>query len=250
MGSANPDQPKRENGFHSLLFNILIPVVLLTQGDRLISHPASVLVLALAFPVAYFIWDYQRRRKANFISILGFVSILLTGGVGLMQLPRFWFIVKETAIPALIGLAVLGSLFTRYPLIRVLVFSKELFDVEKIQSALHERGATAAMERLLRQATWLLSVSFFLSAVLNFILARHFVRTEPSVDAARFNAEVGAMTGWSYLVIALPSMVFMAAVIYLVVRGIHKHAGLRFEEALSAHLREEGEKGGSTEKEK
>ena len=134
MGSEKPENNKRENSFHSLLFNILIPVILLTQGDRLISSAASVLVLALAFPVGYFIWDFQRRKKANFISIIGFVSILLTGGVGLLQLPRFWFIIKETAIPAIIGLAVIGSLFTRYPLIRVLVFSKELFDVEHIQA--------------------------------------------------------------------------------------------------------------------
>jgi len=238
MGSENPAPARRENGFHSLLLNIILPVVILTQGDRLITHPASVLLIALAFPVAYFIWDYQRRRKANFISILGFVSILLTGGVGLMQLPRFWFIVKETAIPALIGLAVLGSLFTRYPLIRMLVFSREIFDVDHIQRALEERGRTAAMERLLRRSTALLAVSFFISAVLNFILASHFVQTEPSVDAARFNAEVGAMTGWSYLVIALPSMLFIFGILYLVARGIRKHAGLAFEESLAPHLRE------------
>ncbi len=239
MGSENPEPPRRENGFQSLLFNILIPVLVLTQGDRLIDHPASVLVIALVFPVAYFLWDYQRRRKVNFISILGFVSVLLTGGVGLMQLPRFWFIVKETAIPGLIGLAVLGSLFTRHPLIRVLVFSKEVFDVARIQDHLVQRGTVRQMEKLLRQATALLSVSFFLSALLNYLLASHFVKTEPQVDAAQFNAEVGAMTGWSYVVIALPSMVFMVGILYLVVHGIRKHAGLGFEEALAPHLREE-----------
>lgn len=239
MGSENPDVPRRENGFHSLLFNILLPVIILTQGDRLISQPASVLVLALAFPVGYFIWDYQRRKKVNFISILGFVSVLLTGGVGLMQLPRFWFIIKETAIPTLIGLAVLGSLFTKHPLIRVLVFSKEIFDVDHIQKALVERGSALEMEKLLRLTTALLSLSFFFSAGLNFALASYFVKTEPSVDQAQFNSEVGAMTGWSYVVIALPSMAFLIGILYMVVKGIRKHAGLRFEESLAAHLREE-----------
>jgi hypothetical protein len=237
MGSENQPTKKRENGFHSILFNILIPVLILTQADRFIDRPAAVLVIALAFPVAYFIYDHRRRGKANFISILGFISILLTGGVGLMQLPRFWFIVKETAIPGLIGLAVLGSLLTRRPLIRLLVYSPEVFDVDRIQKALRERGTEAAMDRLLRRSTFLLSLSFFLSAVLNFILARHFVRTEPSVDPAAFNAEVGAMTGWSYVVIAVPSMAFMLAVIFLVTRGIHRHAGLGFEDALAPHLR-------------
>jgi hypothetical protein len=242
MGSANPEIKKRENSFHSLLFNILIPVIFLTQGDRLIASPASVLVLALAFPVSYFLWDYQRRKRANFISIIGFVSILLTGGVGLLQLPRFWFIIKETAIPAVIGMAVIASLFTRYPLIRILVFSKELFDVERIQSALKERGREAAMEKLLFRATLLLSISFFISAVLNFFLASHFIRTEPTVDAAQFNAEVGAMTGWSFVVIALPSTLFLFGILYMVAHGIKAHAGLGFEEALSPHLREEDKK--------
>jgi intracellular septation protein A len=239
MGSENQDMPKRENGFHSLLFNILIPVIILTQGDRLIANPASVLVIALVFPVAYFLWDYQRRKKVNFISILGFVSVLLTGGVGVLQLPRFWFIVKETAIPAIIGLAVVGSLFTRYPLIRMLVYSKELFDVNRIQGALRVRNSEQAMDQLLRRSTLLLSLSFFLSAALNYFLASTFVKTEPSIDAAQFNAEVGAMTGWSYVVIALPSTLFIFGILYLVVRGIHKHAGLGLQEALAPHLREE-----------
>jgi len=239
MGSVNQPAPKRENGFHSLLFNILIPVLLLTQGDRIISEAAIVLVIALGFPVVYFLWDYRQRKKVNFISILGFVSILLTGGVGLLQLPRFWFIIKETAIPAVIGLAVGASLFTRYPLIRILVFSKELFDVSRIQGALEERERVKEMERLLKFSTLLLAVSFFFSSFLNFVLASHFVKTEPSVDPVQFNAEVGAMTGWSYLVIALPSMLFLFVILYLVVRGIKNHAGLKFEDALAAHLREE-----------
>lgn len=239
MGSENPPSQKRENGFHSLIFNILIPVILLTQGDRLISNPASVLVIALAFPTAYFLWDYQRRNKVNFISILGFISVLLTGGVGLMQLPRFWFIVKEAAIPALIGLAVFGSLWTRRPLIRLLVYSREIFDVDHIQRQLEERGTVARMDRLLRNLTLLLALSFFVSSVLNYILASHFVKTEPALDPVQFNAEVGAMTGWSYVIIALPSTAMMLGILYLVARGIRRHAGLGFEEALAPQLREE-----------
>ena len=236
MESVKKEAPKRENGWYSLLFNIFIPVVVLTQGDRVIEQPALVLVIALFFPVSYFIYDYRRRKKRNFISIIGFVSVLLTGGVGLLELPRSWFIVKETAIPALIGLAVLGSLLTRYPLIRALVFSPELFNVEKVQSALRERGNEAAMDRLLRRATALLSLSFFISSVLNYLLARYFVKTEPSVDPAQFNAEVGAMTGWSYVIIAVPSMLFMFIILSFVAKGIHRLAGLTLEEALADHL--------------
>ncbi len=242
MGSENPDPPKRENSLYSLLFNIALPVIILSKGDKFIAQPAIVLVLALAFPIIYFIWDYKRRGKRNFISIIGFVSVLLTGGIGLFQLPRMWFIVKETTIPAIIGVAILISVFTRRPLIRMLVFSKEFFDVEHIESALRERGTAGAMEKLLKKATALLSVSFFISAFLNFVMASHFVKTEPGIDAAhqaQFNAEVGAMTGWSFVVIAAPSTVFMLAILWIVGNGIHRLTGLKFEEFIAHHLREE-----------
>jgi hypothetical protein len=60
------------------------------------------------------------------------------------------------------------------------------------------------------------------------------VKTEPEVDATQFNAEVGAMTGWSFLVIALPSMIVMAGVLFYVLNGVKKLTGLKMEEALRA----------------
>lgn len=234
MKSENRPPKKSENSGFSLAFNVIIPVLLLTQGDRFIDDPKWLLLLALAGPVFYFFYDYRRRHKPNFISILGFVSVLLTGGVGLLELPRFWFIVKETAIPALIGFAVLGSAFSKFPLIRMLVYSREIFDVDLIQKALEQRENTERMESLLRKSTLLLSVSFFLSAILNFFLASYFVKTEPQVDPAQFNAEVGAMTGWSFLIIALPSMLVMVAVLFLVLKGIKSLSGLTIEQAMHA----------------
>ncbi|MEY3000385.1 MAG: hypothetical protein RL648_599 [Verrucomicrobiota bacterium] len=232
MKSENPSPVKSERSGFSLLLNIVLPVLLLTQGDRFLDSPKWILAAALSGPIAYFFYDLRHRNKVNFISILGFVSVLLTGGVGLLELPRFWFIVKETSIPAIIGIAILISAFTRFPLIRVFVYSPAFFDVERIQKALLTNGKSKAMEALLRKTTVLLSCSFFISATLNFILARHFVKTEPQVDAAQFNAEVGAMTGWSFVVIALPSMLFIGIVLFAVLGGIKKFTGLTMEEAM------------------
>jgi hypothetical protein len=147
--------------------------------------------------------------------------------------------VKETAIPAIIGLAVVGSLFTRYPLIRLLVYSKELFDVNRIQGALRVRNSEQAMEQLLQPVNTSALGLLLPQCDPELFLASAFVKTEPSIDAAQFNAEVGAMTGWSYVVIALPSTLFIFGILYLVIRGIHKHAGLTMQEALAPHLREE-----------
>jgi len=234
-----PEPPKQENPFVSILLNILLPVIILRQGGKHIESPAIVLVVALAFPVVYFIYDFQRRQKKNWISVIGFVSILLTGGVGLLQLPRSWFIVKETAIPALIGLAVLGSIYFKKPVIRMLMFNRELFDLDEIDRRLEIRGSREPMERLLRTSTLFFAGSFFLSAILNFLVASWFIQTEPSVDPVKFNEEVGAMTGWSYLIISVPSMIIFFAILWFLSKGIHRHTGLTMEEALAPHLRKD-----------
>ena len=100
-----------ENPWISLLINIAIPAVILMKAsgeDRL--GPVYGLLVALAFPLAYGLTDLYRRRKVNFISALGVVSILLTGGIGLLQLDPRWIAVKEAAVPLVIGLAVVLSL--------------------------------------------------------------------------------------------------------------------------------------------
>ncbi|MCD8482370.1 MAG: MFS transporter [Verrucomicrobia bacterium] len=221
---------KREKLFPNLLCNIIIPVLLLTQGSRFIDSPAWVLILALCFPIGYFFYDLRKRDKVNVISIIGFVSVLLTGGIGLLELPRFWFIVKEAAVPGVIGIVVLVSLFTPYPLVRTLLFSKQIFRVDVIQDTLRARGNEQAMERLLTIGTVGLAASFFFSAVLNFFVASHFIQTEPSINQAQFNAEVGAMTGWSFLIIALPSMVMLMGIMFYILNGVQKLTGLKLEE--------------------
>lgn len=243
MESENPtsaaEAHKPEPLLPNLAFNIALPVVILTQGDRVTDNAAIVLIVALFFPIGYFIQDYAKRRKVNFFSILGFVSVLLTGGVGLLELPRFWFIVKEAALPTIFGVVVLGSMITPWPLVKTLLYSKTVFDVKTIQDALAERNRTKAFESTLNKANLMLAASFFFSGILNFFVASHFVKTEPSIDPVKFNAEVGAMTGWSYLIIALPSMVIMMAIFYYLIRGIQRDTGMTLEECLAPHLREQ-----------
>ena len=108
-----PPPAKRENLLYNLLFNIAIPSLLLAQAskpDRL--GPVVGLIVALAFPLGYGIWDFAQRKQANFISILGFANVLLTGGLGLMEADLRWFAIKEAAVPTMIGLAVWASMFT------------------------------------------------------------------------------------------------------------------------------------------
>lgn len=238
--SQKQNPPRQENFLLNIAFNIIIPSLLLMRGkDWLGWSPSIALLVALAFPSAYFLIDLRSRGKRNFISVIGFISILITGGVGLLQLDKGWIAIKEAAVPALFGVAVLASLKTRYPLVRTFLFSPEIFDVELVNRRLEQRNARRAFDNLLVRCTVLLSLSFFLSAFLNFTLAKYFIRSESGTDA--FNAEIGRMTLWSWPIIVLPTMAVTMYALFMLMKGIETHTGLRMEDILHNARRQKAE---------
>lgn len=224
--AAKPASPLLE-----LTVTLIIPSLILMK----LSAPqdlgtVNALLLALAFPLAWGVRALWRERKLNLFAALGVVSILLTGGIGLLQLDNQWLAIKEAAIPGLIGLAVAISAYTRYPLVRVILFSPTLMDVERIQHALDERGNRTVFEAHLKTATWMLAGSFLFSSVMNYLLATWIV-VSPAGTAA-FNEELGRLTLLSYPMIALPSMLIMMAVFWYLARSIKSLTGLTLTEAL------------------
>lgn len=234
-------EKNQENAFVSLLINIIIPSIVLMKLSK-DSHlgPQWALVLALAFPLFYGLRDFRTRHKINFVSVLGLVSILLTGGIGLLQLDRHWIAVKEAAVPALIGLAIVGSLRTKYPLVKKLLYNEQVLQVERVNEALKEKNNEPAFERLLRTTSFLLATSFFVSAVLNYGLARYILTSDPGTAA--FNEELGRMTALSYPVIVLPSMLVLTLALFVLLRGIKKLTGLEMEMIFRALSEEKKQK--------
>lgn len=216
---------KKPNPLIEIAVTIIVPAIVLMKlsgDDRLGSLRA--LLLALAFPLAWGLWDGYKRRKLNWLSVLGVVSTLLTGGIGLLALDAQWLAVKEAAVPSLIGLVILGSAWTQSPLIRLLVFNATLFDVDRVHKALEEKHNTAAFEQRLRAGTIMLAGTFFFSAVANYILARWVVHSPAGTQA--FNEELGRLTLLSYPVIAVPSMLMMMALMFWLARGAKSLTGL------------------------
>ena len=225
-------QAKNRNPLIDLLVAIVAPSVILMKWSGAQDLGAvGALLLALAFPLGWGARDLLRQRKLNFFAVLGLVSILLTGGIGLLQLDTQWLAVKEAAVPGLIGLAVLVSTRTRYPLIRTLLYTPALIDVARVQQHLEERGTAQAFEARLQTATYWLGATFFFSAAMNYWLATWIV-VSPTGSAA-FNEELGRLTLVSYPMIALPSMLMMLAVLYYLARTIHQLTGLKLTDALN-----------------
>jgi len=221
----------KNNPLIELLVNIVIPSLILMKlsgAEQLGSVGA--LLLALAFPLGWGATDLVKRRKFNIFSALGLVNILLTGGIGLLQLDTQWLAVKEAAIPGIIGLVVLVSIRTPYPLVRTLLFNPSIIDVDKVHQHLAARGNVEAFEARLQNGTIMLSGTFFFSAVMNYLLATWIVTSPAGTEA--FNAELGRLTLLSYPMIALPSTLMMMAVLYYLARSTKQLAGLGFMEIL------------------
>ena len=216
---------KKPNPLIEIAVTIILPAIVLMKlsgDDRLGSLRA--LLLALAFPLAWGLWDGIKRRKLNWLSVLGVVSTLLTGGIGLLALDAQWLAVKEAAVPGLIGVVILGSAWTRSPLIRLLVFNATLFDVNRVHQALEAKNNTPAFEQRLRIGTVVLAGTFFFSAVANYMLARWVVHSPAGTQA--FNEELGRLTLLSYPIIAVPSMLMMMALMFWLARGAKALTGL------------------------
>lgn len=226
---------KQENPIVNLAVNIVIPAILMMKGNKWFGLTAELsLICALSLPLLYGLYDLVVRRKYNFLSILGFLSILITGGIGLMKLPKEWIAVKEAAVPFIIGVAVIVSLKTRYPLIRTFIYNDNIIDTERVNGHLKEKGNMGAFNQLLVRCTWLIAASFLLSTILNFVLAKILIKSETGTQA--FTEELGTMTALSHIVIALPCMVIMMIALWQLFKGIQKLTGLELEDIFNRRL--------------
>jgi hypothetical protein len=225
------NSPKSENLLLNLACNLVVPTLVLTKlSDAQRLGPVWALVAGLAFPLGYGVWDYARRRQANLFSILGFVSVLLSGGLGLMKVGPTGLAVKEAAIPALIGVCVLLSARGRRPLVREVLFNPQVVDVARVEAALAAQGREADFSRLLGGTTHLLAGTFFMSAGINWALARYFLQSPAGTP--ELTAEMGRMLFWSWPAITLPCMAAMAFALWRLVQGVKRLTGLTLEEIL------------------
>ncbi|HDY7658259.1 TPA: MFS transporter [Vibrio vulnificus] len=220
---------KKSNPLVEILFNVFVPSFILMKfsGEEHLGTTLA-LVVALLFPIVYGGMDLIRNKKFNFISALGFVSVLLTGGIGLLELDTKWLALKEALIPGLIGLAVFGSTFTRYPLMQKMVLNDTVLNLDLITQRLKERGKTDAFERCLMSSNYLFASTFAFSSVMNYFLATWIV-TSPA-GTVEFNEELGKLTLYSYPVIAIPSMLMMFGIFYYVWRQIRSMTSLETEQ--------------------
>ena len=246
---------KKENPFLSLLFNIFIPVIILKNGNKWIdnlltkyhgeewAHQSSTIIdissivffVALIFPVIYFIYDLLNRKNINFISILGFINILLTGGIGIfgarLGLSKIWFILKEGMLPMLIGLMLILMSKYRQSSFTNILLNKVLFDIKKIKSYIKD-DRQQEFENVVRKTGFYLITGFFVSSIIQFILAFLIVKSNPGDPS--FSNEVSTMTWVSYIAVLLPTALILGKGFLDFISGIETITGLKKEEFINS----------------
>ncbi len=228
--SNTPAKPhKKESLLFNIGFNVALPAFILMKlsGEEYLGTTWG-LIVALLFPIGYGLMDYWSTKKINGFSLLGLASVLLTGGIALLKLKPEYLAIKEASIPAIIGIATLVSMKTKYPIVKTFLYNDKILNTTKISEQLSLNNNLAAFESTLKKTSYVLAASFFLSAILNYLLARWIVTADAGTQA--FNEQLGEMTVLSYPVIALPAMIICFGAILYLFRSIKRLTQLDLEQ--------------------
>ena len=228
----SPAAPKKENLLLNLACNILVPTIVLTKlSEEKYLGAQNGIIVALMFPLGYGIYDLVKRKKANLFSIIGVVSVLLTGILNQLKADVFWFAVKEAAMPTLLGAALLASMKTKRPLVRELLWNDAVIDTAKVEAALDARGHRNAFETQMVRANYGMAASFLLSAVLNYGVAMHFLDGKAPGSEA-YTAALGKITGWGFVITGLPMMAFLILAFMRLLKRLQDLTGLSRDELM------------------
>lgn len=229
MENLERQKPKQDNFFLNISLNVIIPSVIMTKfsGEEYLGQVWG-LVIALAFPLIYGIFDLVSKRKFNFFSILGLVSIFMTGGIGLMSLDKKWMVVKETGIPLIMGIVVLASQKTRWPLVPT--FLNQIIDLDKVKEEFTKKNLDRYFAKILSLSSYLLGTTFFISAALNYYLAIEILKGQPGT--VEFNESLGKMTALSFPVITVPMVIMVSIILTYLLTSIKKEVDLEIEDII------------------
>ncbi len=232
-----PDQPTTaatpppaENPLLNILLNVLLPVTILsycskTTGEFYALGPKKALILATLIPLGYFLWDYHQRRQINKISILGIVSVLFSGGLGLLEMKAHAFALKEACIPLILAAVVWFTRNGKTSLVRALLLNPDLIDRPKVNTAIQARGSQTGFAKLMDTSALFFTSTFLVSAALNYFLALHFLRdTTPGSEA--YTTAIGKISFWGFIVIGVPSILALLGILLYVFSGLQRLTGL------------------------
>jgi intracellular septation protein A len=222
------DESSEKKGLLSLLYTVILPTLILIKGHSWAGlKPITTLLLALVFPIGFGLYHYWSTKHISILSLLGLVSVLFTGGVGLLHFPKNWMPIKEASISFIIGTYVLLTSGTSKNLMQSLICNPKFLNVEAIQTVLTAKNLQVTWQKLLRHCSYAIGSSFFISSILHYIITKHVLISEPGTT--EFTQELGRIHFWSFLIISIPCVLILLATFYYFFMKLKKLTGLNLE---------------------
>jgi len=216
-----------------LLLTVILPSVVLesmSKPERL--GPAWALVVALIMPIGFGIYCFVKKRGLNFFSILGFVAVVVTGGLGLLNLSSGWFAAKEAAFPVFLGLAFPLSFYWKKPLVNELLLNPQVINHPVLNAALDSSEKQSAFLALLKRASWALAGTMFLSAIANAWMILVFLDGK-TPGTEEYIKAIGRQNWVGFLVIGVPMMAALMTLLFWMLRRIQRLTGLEREDLMN-----------------
>ncbi len=208
---------KQPNPLLDLAFTVALPwAVLEYASPAAVLGPFWALVVASLLPAGFGVYCWVTRSGLNFLSIFGLVAVIITGGLGLLQLKAFWFGMKEFAVPLILGLAFPLSHYWGRPLIASLLFQPHMINERAVMIALDSPEKLLAYAALIHRGSVHMGLAMILGGIANFGLALYLIGDKPPGSEAYVQA-IGTLNGGGSILL---TVLLLAAVMVLMVRLI------------------------------
>ncbi|MDR0679834.1 MAG: hypothetical protein LBF42_02250 [Puniceicoccales bacterium] len=232
MKRRKANKSKRGNLCINFGINIFIPAVVMMMFDDWFGiSPELALISALSFPLGYGVFDLIKEHKWSLFSTVGFFSVLITGGIGLLKLPREWIATKEASVPMIFFLFIVVSSFSKRTFLEKLLFDENILNSDSVYARLRTEEQKTKLHKVMLRASIILAFSFLLSAVLNFWLAKIVIRSESG--SVQFTKELGRMVALSYPIIVIPCTIVLYYMMHYTVKKLECLTGLSADEILN-----------------
>lgn len=237
MKQQNDTTQNKKGSLNNLIYNIILPLLCLFQLPKLIDKWTTLdikeagklgLVIALAFPIIYFIYYYVKEKKTSFMSIIGIIGILFTGLVGLLELPREYIAIERATIPLIFALVIIVSNFTSNPIVKKMLHNSSIFNTEKIDTLIKENGTENDFEKTLNLSSYMFAGTFLFSSICNYFITQHYMM-DLSMEFTDAYAKVKTM---SMAITIVPLLIMSVAIFFFYQKRLVKHTGVQNAEEL------------------
>ncbi|WP_395718381.1 VC0807 family protein [Prosthecobacter sp.] len=224
---------KQPHPLLDLALTVILPSIALEKlsaPDRL--GPLWALVVALLLPLGFGIWCFINKRGLNFFSVLGLIAVIVTGGLGLLNLNATWFAVKEALFPIFLGIAFPLSHRWGKPLVNEMLLNPQVINMPVLHQALDTPEKHHEFAVLLKRASWGMAGTFMFSSAANFALAIYLLG-DKAPGSLEYTKAIGRLNWSGFLVIGLPLMGVTLALLLWLLRSITRLTGLERDDLMN-----------------